>query len=331
MGISLDNIEDICEMSNFELLCGSQNFLLNVVLEFLELVEIVKILTIVYRSRLKFVPSPALLKKVLLKGLLSSSSGIPFHSNSQDKEAKPTLSMISEEKTLTLHTMRKLHDFIKRSIKKECKPCSTISFDSKICTFWNCADGENGLSFKVIFASSQCSDRECDKIVLWHCCMCETPCSECLIHITKCDHCQVEACKDCFVSEKMCKRCGFRCIGCETLFIEDEEPRVLCEGSRCGQPCPSKAGPYCSNCAWPEVGFYPDIGYCSKCSRSACGVCDTIMGCEICTEQFCEECDLNICHKCNGMFCFDCRPMPPCEQVKETLLTTSLFALPSYC
>jgi hypothetical protein len=92
-------------MSNFQRMCGAHNFAVNVILEFLELVEIVKILTIVHRNRLNFIPSPALLENILLKALSFSSSSITFCSDNQNKETKLNLLMISEEKTLTLHTL----------------------------------------------------------------------------------------------------------------------------------------------------------------------------------------------------------------------------------
>jgi hypothetical protein len=60
--------------------------------------------------------------------------------------------------------------------------------------------------------------------------------------------------KTSLLTDDMCKDCTFRCVGCNEVFIEDEDPKVICEGSQYGQSCQSAARPYCSDCAWPEDG-----------------------------------------------------------------------------
>jgi hypothetical protein len=134
----------------------------------------VKILTIVHRRGLKFVPSPALQSEIVQKALLSTSSGIPFCS---------TAMIISEKKTLTLQKIPKLYDFIKESVKSEFEQHIGITVTDNTfkiyqsCTFVSAVEEDRAerLRFKVIFASSQCSDEECNKIVLWRCFVCKNP------------------------------------------------------------------------------------------------------------------------------------------------------------
>jgi hypothetical protein len=322
------DVEQMFEISEFQAWCGAQNFSFNLILEFLELADVVKLLTIVHSSQPKFIPTSTLLSEILRKALLFSLLAIPFYSI--DRKKRPTLLMISKDKTLTLHTMHQLYDFIKESISSEYEPC-IAKFDSffqcitshdELCTIWSHAgQGEDewrdGLSFKMIFASSQCSDRECNQIVLWHCGICESPCSECAIHVTLCDFCYETACTDCLVTDNLCKDCGFICVECEGLFIAEEVIKFICEGSECGCSCPIAAGPYCSSCAWPEDRPVPHISFCCRCCRMACMECDIIMWCETCKDQYCYECmPPYVCYVCTRMICDICEPtILHCKQV----------------
>jgi hypothetical protein len=112
------------KLSKIQIICGAHDFVANAVLEFLELVEIVKILTIIHQSRLKMVPTDALLAEILRKALVCESLSIPVQLcfinqlYSQHMEIRPTLFIISEDKTLTMHTMSKIYDLIKeRAVK----------------------------------------------------------------------------------------------------------------------------------------------------------------------------------------------------------------------
>jgi hypothetical protein len=205
------------KMSMFELICRVHNFAVNVMLGYLNLIDIVKILTILRRNRLKFVPSATFLIEILQKSILNS---IYFSNNSHDREIDPTLSMIGEDKTLTLQMLPMLHYYIKRSTQMEHEPCKTITFSKRICTIWN-HEEEKGLSFKLNFPSLQCSDQDCNQIVLWYCDVCESLCSECLRHSKTCEYCDEEACKDCFLTPNMCKKCSYICSGCKNLFIDN--------------------------------------------------------------------------------------------------------------
>jgi hypothetical protein len=255
-------------MSPFQMI-AAQSFAISIILEFLELNEILRILIIVNKRRLKFVPSPGLLDEILQQAIRFSSAAErqegeyhTFPSSTQDRETKPTLLIISEDKTLTLHTMRNLYDFIKMSIKSECEPCcwiNSITVIDKTCTFWNYGNHVERLSFKVIFSSSaQCSDQNCNGIVLWHCDVCKNPCSECLAHVTLCEICDKGTCKDCIVAEDLCKNCSFFCSNCDDLIPHAPYGSYVCEGPDDG-PCPYSL-PYCNNC-----DHLPGIESCSKC------------------------------------------------------------------
>jgi hypothetical protein len=199
------------------------------------------------------------------------------------------------------------------------------TYHDKICTIWN-HEEEEGLSFKVNFPSSQCSDRECNQIVLWDCCVCWTPCSECFTHVTYCEYCEKRTCKECLVTESLCKECSYRCAGCENLFIELNEPRVVCQGLKCDGSCQFSTKPYCSNCAFSEDEDGPNIRACDKCNRMACVDCEDISGCEICFGRFCSECNhVDLCKVCNKFSCDECNPVYGCVQVKENLLTSKLL------
>jgi hypothetical protein len=230
---SLAEMDEMNEKSAFEKWSGVQNFAFNVILESLKLQDIVKILTVVHRSGLKFVPSPALLSEIVHKALPSTASGIPFYS---------TAMIISENKSLTLQTIPKLYDFIKESVTSEFEQHIGITVsDNKLerypsCTFVNALeeDRAEGLRFKIIFASSQCSDEECNKIVLWRCQKCKNPNSECSDHVRTCEHCDGKMCEGCLLDESVCKDCGFICIECGDVSVEgDDSDKIICEGSIC--------------------------------------------------------------------------------------------------
>jgi hypothetical protein len=247
------------------------------ILEFLKLQDIVKILTIIRENQRRIFPSALLLGEILQKALLPSSLDILFLAKTRDI-LKPALLIISEDKTVTLQTMRKLYQIIRGSITSELEPCPDITVKGRVCTFWNYVEQEKEeeegrLTFKVIFVSSQCSNRECNQIVLWHCCVCERPCSECWEHATSCDYCYGDACEDCLVTEDMCKNCGFICIECEDVIYGN---KMFCDGSRSNRSCPSAIGPYCYSCALPTEGP-PKILTCMKCDRIACMECNCIM------------------------------------------------------
>jgi hypothetical protein len=355
MAVTTQNLEDVeqkcedveqkCEMSDFKTWSEAQNFSFNLILEFLDLTEVVKLLTIVHVSQQKFVPSSTLLSEILRKALRSSLSGIPFYS--RDREKRPTLLMTSKDKTLSLNTICQLFNLIKKTIRNECElgfciakfefffQCITTRND--LCIIWNHEMREEGkdeedLHFKMIFASSQCSDRECNQIVLWHCSICENPCSECLDHVTICELCLENACTDCLVNDNLCKDCGFICVGCGGLFIVEDDLKFICEGSECGRSCPSAVGPYCSDCAWPEDDPVPHISLCCICCQMACTKCDIIMWCETCKDQYCYDCmPLSICYVCDRMICDTCEPMIlHCEQVRSTQFITFTIVSP-YC
>jgi hypothetical protein len=309
--ISDKNPADMVEnngKSSFQKWCGAQNFAFNVILEFLKLEDIVKILTIVHRSEVKFVPSTALLNEIFKKALSTNFSKGPR----KFRAALPTLLMISksddhqylgvalvtEERTLTLQTMINMYKIIKGSITNECSLCSAITADDKTCTFWKYA--EEGLSFKVSFASSQCSDRECNQIVLWHCNVCMNPCSECLEHVASCEYCDGNMCKNCLLTEDLCKNCGFICVGCENVLIRmdegDDDNKLICDVT--GPNCVVPAGPYCLDCAdYEEL----DIWHCWKCYRMACKMCRPVTYCHECKSVDCR-------YNCNQWCCEDCKP-----------------------
>jgi hypothetical protein len=73
-------------------------------------------------------------------------------------------------------------------------------------------DRAEGLRFKMMFASSQCSDEECSNIVLRHGSVCKNPNSnpnsECSEHVTTCKYCDGKMCEDCMLDESICKGCG---------------------------------------------------------------------------------------------------------------------------
>lgn len=254
------------EKTAFENWSGAHNFAFNIILKFLKLQDIMKILTIVHRSGLNFVPSPALLNEIVQKALLSSSSGIPFCSIAM---------IISENKTLTLQKIPKLYDFIKESVTSEFEEDIGITVTNnplekyQSCTFVNAeeVDRAEGLRFKVIFASSQCSDEECNKIVLWHCSICKNPNSECSEHVATCEYCDGKMCEDCLLDEDMCKDCGFVCIECGDVLVEgDDSNKIICGGSICGG-----SGPYCLDCAEEHNDL--EILTCTGCNIMACGEC----------------------------------------------------------
>lgn len=345
---NLKYVEQKSEIMNFQTWSGSQNFSFNLILEFLELADVVEILTIVHSSRIAFVPSSMILSNILQKSLLSSSSDIPFYSIT--REMRPTLMMISKDKTLTLITMFKVYKFIKETVTNEFKPNVEITVNNRICTWNYTKEDKVGLNFKINFASAQCSDGDCNQIVLWHCSVCISPCSECLSHVRMCEICGENACTSCLLTDELnvyCRDCGYRCVGCDEVFIEDEDPKVICEGSHYGQSCPSAGRPYCSDCAWPDHVNGPYIACqgsrygqscqfapalyclhcilsCSWCSWKACMDCNCIMICETCKEQCCIKCrPIGKCNGCNRMTCFNCKPLMFCEEVRKTLRAIS--------
>lgn len=311
----------------------SQNFALNLILEFLKLTDIVKILTIAHTSRVKIIPSALLLSEILQKAILLD---IPFLFTSREA-LLPTLQMMSEDKTLTLQSIRKLCTTIKGSITSEMKPSNSITFNDRLCTFWNHAGEEDrieALNFKISFASSQCSDQECNQIVLWHCCVCENPCSECSYHVTMCLTCDEGACTSCLLTDSIrnfcvCKNCAFICVECGKLIVEAESSKYICNGSKAGRSCSSAPGPYCADCVWPQPGDLK-VWTCVKCDRMVCMECacmenDCMMYCDMCSEKFCNGCkQWGICSKCSLMTCMDCRPMMYFEEVRETLYINQL-------
>jgi hypothetical protein len=247
-------------------------------------------------------------------------------------EIRPTLFIISEDKTLTMHTMSKLYDLIKkRAVKSQYEPCNTVTFQAKVCTFWSYAEEEKGLSFKVIVASSQCSDQECNKIVLWECCVCKNPCSECFDHVRSCHYCGQGTCKDCHVNEDddMCKNCGYRCVVCASSYLELDDNKMMCEGPDDG-PCLFTSGPFCLDCSGYHNGTGPNINFCSRCNRMACVFCDCIFTCAICDEIFC--CDIVKCSRCRNHACIECDHISECQLVRDIfwvsfLLIFGFFAL----
>jgi hypothetical protein len=112
---------------------GAQNFVFNVILEFLKLQDIVKILTIVRTNQGRIFPSALLLEEILQKALLPSSLDIFFQ--------HPTLLLLSEDKTVPLQTLRKLYHNIK-SIKSEFEPCVDITINDRVCSFWTHVEQE---------------------------------------------------------------------------------------------------------------------------------------------------------------------------------------------
>jgi hypothetical protein len=68
MAITTQSINDVKqkpEISEFQIWCGAQNFSFNLIFEFLELADVVKLLTIVHSSQPKFNPSSTLLGEIL--------------------------------------------------------------------------------------------------------------------------------------------------------------------------------------------------------------------------------------------------------------------------
>jgi hypothetical protein len=122
---------------------------------------------------------------------------------------------------------------MKESIPSECKPCTAITVDDKVCTFWNDTERVTNLSFEVSLPCSECS--ECDQIVLWSCNVRHNPFSECSVHVTECSHCQEKACMDCIVFKNSCVRIctdsGFICSRCGDLMIEEVDGRISYKGS----------------------------------------------------------------------------------------------------
>jgi hypothetical protein len=263
------------EMAAFEKWSGAQDFAFSVILEFLKLQDIVKILTIVHRSGLKFVPSPALLSEIVLKALLRHLPSVTSLGYQIKFEHLPSAMIISEKKTLTLQTIPKLYDFIKGSVMSEFEQHIGITVNDSTCVFMNAVeeDRAEGLRFKVIFECSQCSDEECNMIVLWHCSICEYPNSECSEHVTTCEYCEGEICKDCLLYEDICKDCGFICSECGDVFVErDVSDKIICEGSICGG-----SGPYCLDCA--ELHNDLEISTSTGCNTMACGECRPHINC----------------------------------------------------
>jgi hypothetical protein len=218
-----------------------------------------------------------------------------------------------------------MSDIIKMSITSECDPCTAITIQNKLGTFRHGAENGRKLSFKVNFASSQCSDQGCNIIVLCNCSVCEGPCSECLVHVTTCEHCEQSVYMSCLLIDGLCKNCSFICIECHNLSFVEEDYMIFCQGLRGGQPCPSAVGPYCANCAWPEDIEGPNIDCCGKCGFMACSSCMNFKICEICENVFCFECNLvRMCSRCNRFQCENCKPstLPcdPCDQVRENLV-----------
>jgi hypothetical protein len=309
-GSSLNVIDDTTKLSS---VFTGHIFGLDLILQFLNLLEIRKILIMFNRSRPKFVPTPTLLREILKKALLSCSRGILVEQpHSQARVIMPTLLLTNEEKTLTLQTMRRLYGFIRNSITSECQLCSLITVKDKVCTFTNNAGEDRELSFKVLLASSQCSDTDCNQIVLWDCCVCKKPCSECLLQVTTCDTCEGKACTDCFQTDGACKNCHFNCDQCAGIFPLNE--KVFCEA------CSNPEGPFCLDCAPQDSNEY-DIYYCNKCYQMACVCCVGIITCGICDLRFCNDCNtIYECIKCCSFTCFECKPVNLYkEQVTETL------------
>jgi hypothetical protein len=120
-------VEGRSKISCVNVWSGTQNFSLNLILEFLRLAEIVKVLTIIRSKQPKFTPSFRLLKEILIKAM---SSLLLIH---QTRTA--TLAMISKDKILTLSTTKNLFMFIK-FIPAEVEPCSTIIDQDNVCTIW---------------------------------------------------------------------------------------------------------------------------------------------------------------------------------------------------
>jgi hypothetical protein len=273
-----ENGEDEYEKPHLQKWSKAQNFAINIILEFLELKDVVKILTVVYTSQLKFVPSALLLNEILQKAVLYSCADIPIPFMESETSI---LLMIGVNKTLTTHTMLKLYNIIKDLIDSELVPCTAITVNDRECTFWEHGEEEEEeeLSFKITFASSQCSDRRCDQIVLWHCCVCDSPCSECYKHGTTCAYCDEGACMGCLLTEDMCKKCGFVCVDCEDVIFQGDDEQMICQGSRFNQSCPYAIGPYCFGCVWPEGGP-PKVSICNECDRMTCDNCNMVMYCE---------------------------------------------------
>jgi hypothetical protein len=103
MVITTRNLKDVeqklkYEMSACQIWSKAQNFSFNVILNFLELADVVKILTIVHRSRVRFAPSSMMLSKILQKALHSSLSDNPF--SCVAREMRLTSHLISKDKTV---------------------------------------------------------------------------------------------------------------------------------------------------------------------------------------------------------------------------------------
>jgi hypothetical protein len=149
---NFNNVEAECKMPGSKIWRGTRNF------------------GSLHRNQPTFVPLSTLITEILHKTLLSSSlygqtRNMPSL-HGQTMGMMSILKMISEDKMLTLQTMRMIYDFVKRSVKGKCEPSNAITIQDKVGTFWYGTESGRELSSKVNFASSQCSDQNCDKIVL---------------------------------------------------------------------------------------------------------------------------------------------------------------------
>jgi hypothetical protein len=115
----------------------------------------------------------------------------------------------------------------------------------------------------------------------------------------------------------VCKSCGFNCIECEGLFIDEETVSLICEGCELipsSESCPAAVGPYCPGCVWIE-GSRPKILGCVNCFRVACRECACVIGTQICKKKICSGCIV-----CKQMACFDCN----LEEVKRETHVSNL-------
>ena len=194
---------------------GGDHFAFNNLLEFLNLQEIVQLLFLLRRCEPSFVPVPSLLQELIelsLRHRQQDESDIHPNLTFCPSETMPSLSFCKDvegvkivDKKLTIRTLRCLYDFV-RHIENEYQPSLNIEVrDGKICMIASRSDVMTsdvettaaGWQATIGFPCSQCSNDECNQVVLWDCPLCKNVCTDCMACVTVCNECEERVCNGC--------------------------------------------------------------------------------------------------------------------------------------